>query len=211
MSQSIIQNELLPRYGRDPNIFARMGLEAKRKPDGSLSVVQPPGAGNALGRIKFNFPNNFQVYLHDTPQKRLFNDGRRAFSHGCMRVQDPTKFAELILQLASNGRAPSERQINSLFGRGERVFRLDARPSVHLTYQTAFVDEAGKLQLRDDIYGIDGRIRALWHSDKRLISGLAPKNSERGLAMLQRNKAVLDRVERGEASDVAAYFERLMR
>jgi murein L,D-transpeptidase YcbB/YkuD len=209
--QSIIQNELLPRYGRDPNIFARMGLEVKRRPDGSLSVVQPPGVSNALGRIKFNFPNNFQVYLHDTPQKRLFNDDRRAFSHGCMRVQDPTRFAELILQLTLNGRAPNERQINSLFGRGERVFKLDQRPSVHLTYQTAFVDEAGRLQLRDDIYGIDGRIQALWHSDKRLISGLAPKNSERGLAMLQRNKEVLGQLERGEASSPALYFERLMR
>ena len=57
--QSIIQNELLPRYGSDPNIFARMGLEVKRNRDGTLSVTQPPGAANALGRIKFNFPNKF--------------------------------------------------------------------------------------------------------------------------------------------------------
>src|SRR6185437_9326172 len=60
--QSIIKIEYLPRYGRDPNIFARMGLEVKRNHDGSLSVTQPPGAGNALGRIKFNFPNKFAVY-----------------------------------------------------------------------------------------------------------------------------------------------------
>ena len=67
--QSIIQNELLPRYASDPNIFDRMGLEVKKGPDGNISVVQPPGAANALGRIKFNFPNKFQVYLHDTPEK----------------------------------------------------------------------------------------------------------------------------------------------
>ena len=70
--QSIIQNELLPLYASDPNIFDRMGLEVKRGPDGHINVVQPPGAANALGRIKFNFPNKFQVYLHDTPEKRLF-------------------------------------------------------------------------------------------------------------------------------------------
>jgi L,D-transpeptidase YcbB len=80
--QSIIQNELLPRYASDPDIFDRMGLEVKKGPDGNINVVQPPGAANALGRIKFNFPNKFQVYLHDTPEKRLFSHDRRAFSHG---------------------------------------------------------------------------------------------------------------------------------
>ncbi|MBV9558165.1 MAG: L,D-transpeptidase family protein, partial [Pseudolabrys sp.] len=90
--QSIIQNELLPQYEKDPQIFDRMGLEVRRGPDGNINVVQPPGAANALGRIKFNFPNRFQVYLHDTPEKKLFSYEKRAFSHGCMRVEDPTKF-----------------------------------------------------------------------------------------------------------------------
>ena len=71
--QSIIHNELLPRYESDPQIFDRMGLEVKQGPDGHINVVQPPGAANALGRIKFNFQNKFQVYLHDTPEKRLFS------------------------------------------------------------------------------------------------------------------------------------------
>ena len=96
--QSIIQNELLPRYESDPQIFDRMGLEVKRGPDGHINVVQPPGAANALGRIKFNFPNKYQVYLHDTPEKRLFAANKRAFSHGCMRVEDPTKFGEVMLE-----------------------------------------------------------------------------------------------------------------
>ena len=101
--QSIIQNELLPLYASDPNIFDRMGLEVKKGPDGNINVVQPPGAANALGRIKFNFPNKFQVYLHDTPEKRLFAADKRAFSHGCMRVEDPTKFGEVMLHLAMSG------------------------------------------------------------------------------------------------------------
>ena len=144
--QSIIQNELLPLYASDPNIFDRMGLEVKKGPDGNINVVQPPGAANALGRIKFNFPNKFQVYLHDTPEKRLFAADKRAFSHGCMRVEDPTKFGEIMLHLAMNGRTPDSRQLYAMFGQDERTFKLTSRPMVHLTYQTAFVDDAGKLR-----------------------------------------------------------------
>ena len=126
--QSIIKHEFLPRYGRDPNIFARMGLEVKRSHDGTLNVTQPPGAGNALGRIKFNFPNKFSVYLHDTPQKQLFAADKRAFSHGCMRVENPTKFGEIMLHLAMAGPTPNAQQLSDMFGR-ERA-RLQAhRPA----------------------------------------------------------------------------------
>jgi len=208
--QSIIKNEFLPRYGRDPNIFARMGLEVKRNHDGTLSVTQPPGAGNALGRIKFNFPNEFSVYLHDTPQKQLFAADKRAFSHGCMRVENPTKFGEVILHLAMNGPAPDARELNALFGRGERTFKLEAQPMVHLTYQTAFVDNAGRLQLREDIYGMDERIRSILQSDERRIADLAlPKDGKHGEESEQANQAVLRRVERGEAADAFAYFDNL--
>ena len=208
--QSIIKNEYLPRYGRDPNIFARMGLEVKRHPDGTLSVTQPPGAGNALGRIKFNFPNKFSVYLHDTPQKQLFAADKRAFSHGCMRVENPTMFGEVMLHLAMNGPAPDARQLSALFGRGERIFKLDEGPMVHLTYQTAFVDDAGKLQLREDIYGFDERIRAILHSDERRIADLAPpQDAKRQLASAQANQDILRRVERGEAPNVVEFFDHL--
>ena len=143
--QSIIKNELLPRYGRDPNIFARMGLEVKRHPDGTLNVTQPPGARNALGRIKFNFSNKFSVYLHDTPDKRLFANDKRAFSHGCMRVENPTKFGEIMLRLAMASPTPNAQQLSDLFGREERPFKLTDQPTVHLTYQTAFVDDFGQI------------------------------------------------------------------
>ena len=90
--QSIIQNELLPRYAQRPEHLRPHGARGEHKPDGNINVSQPPGDGNALGRIKFNFPNKFLVYQHDTPEKNLFAAERRAFSHGCMRVEDPTKF-----------------------------------------------------------------------------------------------------------------------
>jgi murein L,D-transpeptidase YcbB/YkuD len=208
--QSIIKNEYLPRYGRDPNIFARMGLEVKRNHDGTLSVTQPPGAGNALGRIKFNFPNQFSVYLHDTPEKRLFASDKRAFSHGCMRVENPTKFGEVILHLAMNGPAPNAEQLTALFGRGERTFKLDEKPMVHLTYQTAFVDGAGRLQLREDIYGMDERIKTILNGDERRIADRAsPEDAKREQASAQANQDILRRVERGEAADAYAYFDNL--
>ncbi len=190
--QSIIQNELLPLYASDPNIFDRMGLEVRRGPDGNINVVQPPGAANALGRIKFNFPNKFQVYLHDTPEKRLFAADKRAFSHGCMRVEDPTKFGEIMLHLAMHGPTPNSQQIYAQFGQDEHTYKLVDRPTVHLTYQTAFVDDAGKLQLRDDIYGFDARIHAILHSDERRVADIAPPpDPKRDAATAKANQEIL--------------------
>jgi len=210
--QSIIQNELLPLYASDPQIFDRMGLEVKQGPDGHINVVQPPGAANALGRIKFAFPNKFQVYLHDTPEKRLFSYSKRAFSHGCMRVEDPTKFGEVILSLAMSGPTPNARQIRNMFGQDERDFKLINRPMVHLTYQTAFVDDDGKLQIRDDIYGFDSRIHAILTTDERRIADIAPPpDPKRDLDTERSNQEILSRVERREAGNPFAFFEKLFR
>ena len=86
---SIIENEYLPALQQDPNALDRIGLKLEQAPDGTVRIYQPPGAGNALGRIRFNFPNKFLVYQHDTPDKYLFKKDKRAYSHGCMRVENP--------------------------------------------------------------------------------------------------------------------------
>jgi murein L,D-transpeptidase YcbB/YkuD len=209
--QSIIQNELLPLYASDPNIFDRMGLEVKKGPDGNINVVQPPGAANALGRIKFNFPNKFQVYLHDTPEKRLFESDKRAFSHGCMRVENPTKFGEVVLAMSIPGQTPNSRQLDGLFGKEEKTFKLVTPPMVHLTYQTAFVED-GRLILRDDIYGFDARIHAIMHSDERRVADIAPpQDPKRDAATARSNQEILRRVERREAQNPLVFFERLFR
>ena len=209
--QSIIQNELLPLYASDPQIFDRMGLEVKKGPDGHINVVQPPGAANALGRIKFNFPNKFQVYLHDTPEKRLFASDKRAFSHGCMRVENPTKFGEVVLAMAVPGPTPNSHQLDGMFGKEEKTFKLVNQPMVHLTYQTAFVED-GKLTLRDDIYGFDARIHAIMHSDERRIADVAPpQDPKREPATAKSNQEILRRVERREAGNPFAFFDRLFR
>src|SRR6185503_4782031 len=96
---SIIHNEYLPALARDPGALARIGLKISHNPDGSIRIYQPPSEKNALGRIRFNFPNRFLVYQHDTPQKHLFDHTARAYSHGCMRVQNPDQYAEVLLSL----------------------------------------------------------------------------------------------------------------
>src|ERR1700731_4853206 len=97
---SIVHNEYLPALQQDPTVLARMGLKVVTERDGSVHIYQPPGEANALGRIRFNFPNRFLVYQHDTPDKQYFNDSVRAQSHGCMRVQDPAKYAEVLFAIA---------------------------------------------------------------------------------------------------------------
>ena len=84
---SIIRKEMLPKL-RDPGYLSRRGYEVKTV-GGRLTVRQPPGEANALGRIAFMFPNDHAVYLHDTPSRELFDEETRAFSHGCIRVEDP--------------------------------------------------------------------------------------------------------------------------
>ncbi|WP_417772980.1 L,D-transpeptidase family protein [Stappia sp.] len=116
----------------------------------SVRIRQRPGGGNALGKIKFMFPNRHSVYLHDTPSKSLFSRSSRAFSHGCVRVQDPFDFADALLQLDPRWDA---KKLKAMIGGQEKRVDLSSRIPVHLAYFTAFVDENGLLQRRPDIYG----------------------------------------------------------
>ena len=125
-----------------------------------MHISQPPGEANALGRIRFNFPNKFLVYQHDTPDKHLFAQAKRAYSHGCMRVQDPDKYAAMLLNLGMPGDGYTQEQIRSMYGHCEIDLKFTTPIPVHITYQTAFVDDAGKLQIREDIYGRDASMLA---------------------------------------------------
>lgn len=158
--QSIIYGEYLPALERDPDALRRMGLILSRNADGSISVRQPPGEKNALGRIKFNFPNKFQVYLHDTPQKHLFGHERRAYSAGCMRVQDPEQFGEQLLSLGLPGEGYTAQRLTRMYGGNEQWIKLKRFVRVHLVYMNAYVDDAGKLVIRPDVYGYDGRVQS---------------------------------------------------
>jgi murein L,D-transpeptidase YcbB/YkuD len=152
---SIVHNEYLPALQQDPTVLSRMGLKVINNRDGSVHIYQPPGEANALGRIRFNFPNRFLVYQHDTPDKHLFAKPQRAYSHGCMRVQHPEQYAEVLLSIAQPDERYTAERIQKMYGKGERTITFKTPIPVHLTYQTAFVDDAGALQTRPDIYGHD--------------------------------------------------------
>jgi L,D-transpeptidase YcbB len=155
---SILRNEFLPRMAQDPFYAARLGYEVVQRGN-SISIRQPPGERNALGHIKFMFPNQHAVYLHDTPQRNLFAAERRTFSHGCVRLDQPFRFAEIILNRDSD-EGWTEQKLRAMVGRGERTIRLKRSIPIHLTYFTSYVDETGRLVSRDDIYGYNRRVRA---------------------------------------------------
>jgi murein L,D-transpeptidase YcbB/YkuD len=167
---SIIRNEYLPALERDPRALERIGLKVGHDRDGSIRVYQPPGDRNALGRIRFNFPNPFLVYQHDTPNKHLFAQDERALSHGCMRVQSPEQYAEVLLSLSQPNEGFTPARIRSLYGGDERTINLKQPIPVHVTYQTAFIDQTGQLILRADIYGLDAAVLKLLRGSERLMA-----------------------------------------
>ncbi|MBV9532702.1 MAG: L,D-transpeptidase family protein, partial [Bradyrhizobium sp.] len=158
---SIIYNEYLPALQQDPTVLERMGLRLEQGRDGSIHISQPPGEANALGRIRFNFPNKFLVYQHDTPDKYMFNKAERAFSHGCMRVQYPDQYASILLNITMPNEHYTPEKVRALYGYSEIDLKFPTPIPVNITYQTAFVDDAGKLQIRKDVYGRDATMIAL--------------------------------------------------
>jgi murein L,D-transpeptidase YcbB/YkuD len=169
---SIAVKELLPELQADPSVLARRGMRLVRNDGGPLPadpyshdftgytaetfpyrIRQNPSDDNALGRVKFMFPNGEAIYLHDTPSKRLFQRDVRAYSHGCVRVQDPLRLAELLLAPQT---ADPRGFIDATLARGaERYVNLERHVPVRLTYRTAWIDRDGALQLRGDVYGRD--------------------------------------------------------
>ena len=175
---SIVHNEYLPALAQDPTVLSRMGLRLVHNRDGSVHIYQPPGDGNALGRIRFNFPNRFLVYQHDTPDKHFFAHETRAYSHGCMRVQDPAKYAEVLFSIARPNENWTAEKIKRMFGGAEQDIQLPEKIWVHLSYQSAFVDETGKLETRRDVYNLDSRTLAAIKGERGMIEPAEERRRE---------------------------------
>ena len=126
---------------------------------GRLTVRQLPGDDNALGHFAFMFPNDHAIYLHDTPSKQLFDEETRAFSHGCIRVEDPQSLAVLVLGGESTGW--TDERIEAAIGGKERTVFLPRPLPIHIEYFTDFVDEYGELKERPDVYGLIRRVDAI--------------------------------------------------
>jgi L,D-transpeptidase YcbB len=205
---SIVYNEYLPALQQDPTVLQRMGLRLERKRDGGIHISQPPGEANALGRIRFNFPNKFLVYQHDTPDKHLFAHETRAYSHGCMRVQNPDQYASTLLNIVMPNASYTPEKIRSMYGRGEVDLKFPTHIPVNITYQTAFVDDAGKLQFRKDVYGRDARMIEILKSkgsrDLETLVSHAQPSYARPSAAVPSNVAFNDSYSSGPS-----FFERL--
>lgn len=172
---SIAVKEMLPKIKRNPGYLANNNYQLLS--GGSVinpwhidwqnissnnfpgRIRQKPGTRNALGRIKFMFPNRFNVYMHDTPDRHLFQRARRAFSHGCIRVQEPVELA--LLMLKDDPGWTRERLENAIASGKRRVININSDWMVHILYWTAWVDGLGQLQFCPDIYERD---RILWQA-----------------------------------------------
>jgi len=144
----ILKNEILPAIRRNKNYLASHNMEW----NGNY-VRQKPGPSNALGLVKFLFPNNYNIYMHDTPAKDLFNENKRTFSHGCIRLSQPKKLAEFLLRNNSNWN--SDKITKAMNSGKEQYVTLKEPIPVFIGYFTAWVDHTGKLNFRDDVYGHD--------------------------------------------------------
>jgi len=175
---SIVHNEYLPAQAKDPGVLSRMGLRLSYK-DGEAQITMPPGGENPLGHIRFNFFNRFMVYQHDTPDQYMFGHDVRAESHGCMRVQDAPKYAEVLSHIARPEEQWTAEKIRSTYGSTEHEIPLESVPIwIHLTYQTAFVDDAGRLQTRRDVYNLDSRTLAAIRSARAIPEPASERKSE---------------------------------
>ncbi len=152
---SITKNEVAPGIRRSGQAYLnRQNMEVVGSWGSGLPRVrQKPGGRNSLGKIKFLFPNNYDIYFHDTPSKSLFKNDKRAYSHGCIRLSDPKKLAMYLLQ---NDSTFSEKKIDSFMNASiERGVRLKPSIPVVISYYTAWVDDIGKLHFANDVYGND--------------------------------------------------------
>jgi L,D-transpeptidase YcbB len=168
---SIANKEILPKLKKNPHYLEDNNMEAfsgKEVIDANsinwdeygetvpFEFRQRPGSDNSLGKIKFLFPNNFNIYLHDTPAKGLFGDNKRAFSHGCIRVENPKKLAVYLLK---NQPVWNEQNIDDvLLTDTETVIKVNPFIPVYIAYFTSWVDANGQLNFRNDIYNLDSKL-----------------------------------------------------
>ncbi|KQU95803.1 L,D-transpeptidase family protein [Devosia sp. Root105] len=169
---SIATNEIKPHLIANPGYLASQNMEMlsggkvvnasaidwTQTNINRFHIRQKPGAGNALGRVKFLFPNQHDIYLHDTPSKSLFSRSFRAYSHGCVRVENPMDFADALLALEPEMNAGT---LEAAFGDKERWFNLKTKIPVHISYFTLRVDADGTIRSYGDVYGMNQRLKEL--------------------------------------------------
>ncbi|MFZ6024906.1 MAG: L,D-transpeptidase family protein [Bacteroidota bacterium] len=153
--ESIVSGEILPGIKKDANYLSKHNMEIVKK--GKIPVIrQNPGAGNSLGLVKFLFPNNYNIYFHDTPGRNLFSQSSRSFSHGCIRVGEPEKLAQYLLRTDSSW--TPEKIDSAMHLKKEKWVPLKKSIPVFIVYFTTWVDQKGQLNFRKDIYKHDEKM-----------------------------------------------------
>ena len=168
---SIIKKEILPGINRNPDYLAAHHMEVYGNKDKDIpSIRQLPGPDNALGRVKFLFPNNFDIYFHDTNNHNAFNASNRNLSHGCIRLSEPKKLAMYLLR--DDTTTYSSHNVDSFMNlQKEKWITLKKPIPVMISYYTAFVDAKGRLNFRRDIYKHDSAMAAkLFTPDNNLMA-----------------------------------------
>ena len=165
---SIVRNEILPAVAKDPGYLARNNMEEVGMEGDLPKIRQLPGPDNSLGRVKFLFPNSFNIYFHDTNAKSLFNKDKRTFSHGCIRLEEPEKMAQYLLR--NQPEWTPERIEDAMNSGVEKYVKLKDPIPVFITYYTAWVDETGQLNFREDIYGHDEKLAGRMFGSNTLLA-----------------------------------------
>ncbi len=153
VTPDITRKEIMPAMARNPDYLAKQNMEIVKEVNGVPVVRQLPGPTNSLGKVKFLFPNDFNIYFHDTPSKSLFSKDKRAYSHGCIRLSDPAWMASYLLK--DQPEWTQERQYEAMNSGTEKYVKVKDPVPVFITYYTSWVDENGLLNFRDDIYKHD--------------------------------------------------------
>lgn len=154
---SIAENEILPKLASDPGYLARHDMEWVG--DGANQRIrQRPGPDNPLGQVKFMFPNEHDVYLHDSPADHLFSREERDFSHGCIRLERPVQLAEYLLRDKPDWSGTKVRE--AIVSGEHRTVKLPKKLPVHILYFTAWVEDDGVINFRKDVYGHDAKLAA---------------------------------------------------
>jgi murein L,D-transpeptidase YcbB/YkuD len=151
--ESIVKNEILPAMKRNRAYLRNHQMEIVGTQNGLPQIRQKPGPKNSLGKVKFLFPNKYNIYFHDTPAKALFSRNKRAFSHGCIRLSRPFELAKYLLKDMPGW---TDAAIHSAMNAGsEKWVSLKQPVPISISYYTAWVDSSGDVHFRDDIYGKD--------------------------------------------------------
>jgi murein L,D-transpeptidase YcbB/YkuD len=188
---SIVQKEIVPAMQQDPGYLEKNDMKVvtpqgsevdpgsvdlSELASGRYTIRQEPSGDNALGRIKFMFPNQFDVYLHDTPADHLFSREDRDFSHGCIRIERPLDLASYVLR---GSRTWDAAQVSEALSTNEtQTVTLPHPISVHILYWTAWVDEHGRTQFRDDVYNLDDRLDKALRLNPRATACRSESNAQ---------------------------------